>query len=335
MIRFSVHVLVCAGLLTLVGVVRAQEGSTPVRVQVRGKVFTSVRGVKVGDLALMEGGSPKLRDAMENLELDRFSSSERRSITFTKSQLKFRLLLAGFPQSGFRLEGAKRVVVTFLDQDVTAKDVGGAALQELQRRLPWKPEEIEIRQMGEIQVPPLRLKPTDHLTLEATLRPAGSLLGRSQVDVSIVSDGRILSSVLVDFEVQLYQQVAVVLRRIERGEALTKENVKWDRRPMNSSSRYLTFQPGLLGQQAKRLLQPGEILRTADVVAPVESAPILIQARDRVRMVVRLGNYRVVAVGEALQSGKEGDWIRLRNVTSRAVVRGRVRSAGEVEVGFQ
>ncbi len=92
----------------------------------------------------------------------------------------------------------------------------------------------------------------------------------------------------------------------------------------------------LAGAAAVRVTRDGPIQQASYRPTPPSPAPerneVLIKARDPVRMVVRLGGVQVQATGEALQAGRAGEWIRVRNTNSRAEVRARVVQSGLVEV---
>ena len=60
--------------------------------------------------------------------------------------------------------------------------------------------------------------------------------------------------------------------------------------------------------------------------------PILVKARQRVSMVVRLGAMNLEATGEAMQDGRNGETIRVQNVASKKIVTGRVTGSGVVDV---
>lgn len=56
----------------------------------------------------------------------------------------------------------------------------------------------------------------------------------------------------------------------------------------------------------------------------------VVRSGDVVRMSVTLGNLKITGTGEALQSGRVGDVIRVRNVDSKMVVTGRVNGPKSV-----
>ena len=75
------------------------------------------------------------------------------------------------------------------------------------------------------------------------------------------------------------------------------------------------------------------MVRQADVeTAARPSEPFLVKRRDRVKLIGRTELLLVTVVGEALQDGRVGEVIKVRNVDSNATVHGRVLNASEVEV---
>lgn len=67
-------------------------------------------------------------------------------------------------------------------------------------------------------------------------------------------------------------------------------------------------------------------------VRPIRPEPILVQALRPVSMVVRLGAMNVEATGEAVQSGRLGETVQVRNSATKKIVSGRVTAAGVVEI---
>jgi len=76
-------------------------------------------------------------------------------------------------------------------------------------------------------------------------------------------------------------------------------------------------------QQASLSTAPAKDLRT-----------VLIKARDSVKIVAVLGTTRIEATGEAMQEGRAGEMIRVRNLESNRIVHGRVEENGSVVVEY-
>jgi len=62
--------------------------------------------------------------------------------------------------------------------------------------------------------------------------------------------------------------------------------------------------------------------------------PVLVKLRDRVKLTARVGSSQITATGEALQEGRMGESIRIRNVDSNRTVQGRILGPGVVEVDY-
>jgi len=88
----------------------------------------------------------------------------------------------------------------------------------------------------------------------------------------------------------------------------------------------------------RRTIRPGEVLTLRDFEEQVgnDQAQQLIRTRDSVRITgVRKGLKFVVPAAEAMQSGRKGQLIRVKNLHSNKVVVARVVGRGEVEVPLQ
>jgi flagella basal body P-ring formation protein FlgA len=123
---------------------------------------------------------------------------------------------------------------------------------------------------------------------------------------------------------------AVVVQTLTAGEAVSQENVEvqtsYAERPAPAD-----WKPPY-GRLATRTLLVGTILReglTAD-----KKPDLLIQRNQIVKMRVEGRGFSVIAKGLALQPGRPGDFIKVRNVDSQRVVVGRVAFDGAVEPLF-
>jgi flagella basal body P-ring formation protein FlgA len=65
-----------------------------------------------------------------------------------------------------------------------------------------------------------------------------------------------------------------------------------------------------------------------------DARAFLIKTRDNVKIIANIGSARLEALGEALQDGRLGEVIRVRNVESNRIVNGRVQANGMVLVDY-
>lgn len=68
------------------------------------------------------------------------------------------------------------------------------------------------------------------------------------------------------------------------------------------------------------------------VPAAASTGPVLVRARQRVVMTVRIGAMTVSAIGEATEAGRLGQSVKLKNVDSQKLVTGTVVGPGAVDV---
>jgi flagellar basal body P-ring formation protein FlgA len=120
--------------------------------------------------------------------------------------------------------------------------------------------------------------------------------------------------------------VAVAAAPVAPNEALTEAQVTLERRDISNVADPITTPEDAVGQMSRRMLRPGDILRSGQL-----SSPVLVKRGDAVVMTARRDGIEVSTAGEALDAGARGAAIRVRNANSGQVVRMRVAGPGEVE----
>lgn len=83
----------------------------------------------------------------------------------------------------------------------------------------------------------------------------------------------------------------------------------------------------LVGKEARVILYPGRPVRPGDV-----GPPATVGRNDLVTLIFRGGGLVISTDGRALGRGAPGERIRTMNLSSRAIVTGRIRADGAIEV---
>ncbi|MEZ6130983.1 MAG: flagellar basal body P-ring formation chaperone FlgA [Planctomycetaceae bacterium] len=181
----------------------------------------------------------------------------------------------------------------------------------------------------------LQTKFTSRPRLEVVC-PAKFPYGRINLVVRIWDGNQMMNARTASVDVRRRQYVLVCNRTIVQTTVITADDVSEEQRFVDSLQDELRVDDAE-GQSARRTIRPGEILSIRDLQTPVTAqAGPLVRARDSVRIVAfRKGMKFVVPAAEALQSGREGQMIRVRNIQSNRIVTGRVVGQGEVEVALQ
>jgi flagella basal body P-ring formation protein FlgA len=325
-------------LATLVGPTRAQG---PKAVGTAGLVVVSLRPsavvatpqVLIRDVAVCEGGSAALREQIARLDLADLPA-DGQTVSIAQEQVYYRIRISGIDPKQFRLRGPAVVAVKFPRYLVTEDDVLTVAKKAVLECMPESAKDVTVKLSqpvrGLMVVPGAR----EQVSFEAEFRPGTTPLNKVRVEVNVLVNSQRHGSVPVSLDVQVHQQVAVCKQRIERGESLTKDKVQFERRVIESFKEYLAPAQGLAGKRANNALAAGQLITAADIEAIVTEAPVVVKQQALVKLVAKLGSFQLVAIGEALQEGRTGQLIRVRNIDSQNVVVGRVVGRSVVEVEY-
>ncbi|MFJ1470700.1 flagellar basal body P-ring formation chaperone FlgA [Massilia orientalis] len=120
--------------------------------------------------------------------------------------------------------------------------------------------------------------------------------------------------------------VAIAAAPVAANEALTDTQVTIERRDISNIADPISNPADAVGQMSRRMLHPGDILRSGQL-----SSPVLVKRGDAVMMIARREGIEVSMAGEALDAGGKGAVVRVRNAGSGQVVRMRVAGPGTVE----
>jgi len=327
------------------------RSSGAVQVSLKPKAIVTDRLVRVADIAAVEGGNPQLRERIADMDLDDPPSAGQ-SKSIPQKLVEFRLQVAGIDKRLFEVHGNAVTVTLGTEQgsraargtvvkpeELTKQAVFEAARQCVLSRLPWESADIEIRLFEEIADVGTITSSAKSVSLDADLRTAWPPIGRVGVGVVVSVDGQRRSELPVHLEVRHFDNVVVSKRPIEANRTINEEDVYLDRREVSVLSGYSSSLDSLVGTRTRRSIRPLTVITAGDVTSTDDSPTtdentVLIRRQDRVRLVGRTGALSVSVLAEALQEGRAGDLIRLRNIDSNKIVMGRVVSRNEVVAPF-
>jgi flagella basal body P-ring formation protein FlgA len=303
----------------------------PVTVALRATAPSRGRTVCVRDVAEVSGGPDALRNTV--MALDLADAPGRAGIVVTGRQVSFRLKLAGIPDHLVRVTGSAETRVGLDRAVVPEKDVMAAVHKAVLARLPWTAEDLDIELVQPIAASLSVEGVLEDVRIKAEVRGSRDPLGRCETDVAIYVQGERRLSFPVYLNVRLCQKVGVLLRQVGKNELFDDTNVAFQRRPVENLRNYVTGPLALAGRKSRAQLPAGHILLLSELDEPTpEASPLLVRSGEPVKIIVRLGIVDVIATGEALQDGRAGQLVRVRNIESKAVKVGRVADKSIVEI---
>lgn len=309
---------------------RADEPQ-PIVITLRAAATVAATQVTVGDVANLEGGDEARRGRIARLDLTELPLTSQ-PILLSRQQIDFRLRLAGIDDHVFRMEGPRYVRVSRPPADALDNKIAAVARQALEQRLPGAAEDLSIQLSQPVRLPPLSADGED-IHLEAELRSPVAVPGRVLVEVILYVRGARRMGVPVYWDLKKLQPAPVALRRIAAGETFGPENVRVERVPVENSPRATIAAAALMGRRARRAVSAGRAIESDDIEGDSQTVAVIHQ-RDTIHIVAKVGHLQVRARGEALQEGRVGQMIQVRNLDSSATVAGRVVDRSTVEVEY-
>jgi len=332
----STGLAVCLGLmvpaLLLPQTVNAQTSRSQAAVRLKPQTTVSGSQVRLGDVAEILDSDSIRRARLQDLDLADFDPAE--PLVLDRDLIGIRIQLAGFDRNTVVFTGESQVRVT-APEPVRLTDLGieQAAFQELVHQFSVSPEDLHVKLTSPILSSlNLDLQKLTSPRIEV-MRVPQLPLGKTQMTVRLMEGDRLLASRQATFEVALRQQVVVSSMSLDRNSQITPHSIQEEIRFVDRPLDRLSAQD-LMGRRVMIPLKPGDVLtlrHVGDVVT--EERPILVQANDPVRLIAKKGKLTVtIPVAEALQTGRQGQLIRVRNLQSNQIVTGRVVGRGEVVV---
>lgn len=132
-------------------------------------------------------------------------------------------------------------------------------------------------------------------------------------------------STVYTVRIELSARQLVAARDLAAGKPLTADDVEWARRPMYELEEGMRSPDEATGLMSRSALRRGQPLRKKTL----ESA-VLVRRGEAVDIVASKEEIVVTVPGEALETGRRNDVIRVRNIGSGKTVRARVTEAGRV-----
>lgn len=244
-------------------------------------------------------------------------------ITFDRNTILSRLVCCGFSAADVRISGADVVSVTRKQELASAEDILRTANALLEKE-PLGPDGCTWKAVHPVR--DLVIPGNRKATLVARRIPDAPKF-HAKVNVLAMDGETELASceVLVRLNYPVLQVVAV--KTIPSGETLTAENTRVEtiRSEFPESTPFVP----LIGKVATTRLDAGAVIRP-DLTRPAV-AEIVVRRNQTVIMEIKGDGFRITATGQALQDGRPGDMVKVRNTDSNRIVSARVGADGTVE----
>jgi len=235
----------------------------------------------------------------------------------------FRSLLLAVCLAGAALAGAR---ASTDGADPSSRRLGSALYAYLRERSTEPIHEIAIPPLGDLA----REAERADREVVFSVSPEQPILGSVPVTVSLWRGARLEKRSIVTARVSVERPTVVARRPLRSGEVLAAEDLAVEPRAVATPASDTVEEPSdAVDLRVRRAVPAGDPLRRSWL----DEAP-RVRRGDRVKLRLVHGALRIEGAGRAEQDGREGEWIRVRNLGSKREVIGRVADDGVVDVAL-
>jgi len=288
----------------------------PREVTVQGSLLT------LGQISVIRG-EPATAAVASRIGMGQLSMPGQRAV-LDRPTILSRLASNGIMAQNVRLTGAEAVAVRRFSTVIGAEEFIEAGQAFLQKHPP-APMICEV-------IPTVRPKdlvlPSNAVDLQVTPKFVRSgARGHVAIQIVVTADGKEVGTREITFRLKYRCHRVVTTEKIAEGTVLTAENIRLET-VSSDQPEPIGWRPPY-GLVAVRELGEGLEVRP-DMVNAAQS-PVLVRRNETVLIHLEMPGLTVTAMGVALQEGRTGDCVKVRNADSSRVIVCKVNADGSVE----
>jgi len=276
--------------------------------------------LQLADLGVLRGRDETLLAKAATIAMGRAPLAGEQ-LAFDRRTILSRLAACGIDKRAVTLTGAEQVAVTRNETLIAGEKLLAAAKTLLRERASENGWSWRLARGSDSLVAPT-LDPIE-LTARLVETPAD---GCQTVEVAAVASGRRVAAAELLFRKVYEVRQSIARREIAAGELLTGDNVEV--RVVASESHDPVAWVSPFGQTTVRDVPAGSV-----IVPSLLRAAAAVKVVDRnatVQMRIEGEGFTMTALGVALEDGRAGELIRVRNADSKRIVTARVAGDGTV-----
>ncbi|MEO5368279.1 MAG: flagellar basal body P-ring formation chaperone FlgA [Magnetococcus sp. WYHC-3] len=152
--------------------------------------------------------------------------------------------------------------------------------------------------------------------------------GRQVLDLSLLVNGQAVERIRPTVVLQQRVVVAKARRALRRGETISDADLVWEEELMTRPAPGLVAtREDILGKAAARGIRAGQPIQLGWL-----DMPVAVERGQSTLVVLETGGLRIRTIGVALDSGRVGDLITVRNPDSQLRYQARVEAPGQARV---
>lgn len=281
--------------------------------------------LSLGQVSIIRGQEPLASKASE-IALGQISVPGQK-IVIDREMVLSRLVCNGIPSRRVKLTGAEQITIKQEERTINSDEFVKSARAFLEKNPPG----VSVCEFNPIRIPKdfIITGTSKKTNLSAKLVPS-SVKNQAKVEITIQSDGQKAGSCEVIFGLKYNCRQAVTKIDIPAGAIISQENVKIEKVTSNyPESSDFKAPYGLI---TKRLIPSNTVLQS-NMLEPVKS-PIITKRNQKVVIRIDMPGFLITALGKAMQEGRSGEHIKVRNMDSQRIILTKINEDGSVTPVF-
>ncbi len=289
------------------------------------KITIKGKHISLGQVVIVRGQESLTAKASE-IALGKFSAPGQK-IVIDREMILSRLACNGIPVSKVTLTGAKTITIKQQEYTIHSDEFIKLASSFLEKN----PPSASFCGLNPIRIPQdfIITGTSSNITFSPRLVP-GRAKNQAEVEIIINSDGKKIGACKVIFGLKYKCRQIVTKVDIPAGTIISPENVKIEKTQSNYPEA-LDWKPPY-GLIAKRNI-PAKTILKANMFGPVKP-PIITKRNQKVIIRIDMPGFLITAFGKAMQDGRAGEYIKVRNVDSQRIILARINEDGSVKPVF-
>ncbi len=289
-------------------------------------VTTTSENPKIGDIAVIKTPFVEFEKVTNKLSEIRLGLSLRPK---SQSEIRGEEILAIITKEGIPLEAfgySIPIKVTIHREGVTlTKD---DVLDSLKEELATK-HELDVQVKG-VEWQSEQVLPAKPSKVQSEILGV-AIKGKMPVRISVFNDSNLTSRFLATALVDDWRSVPILRGRLDKGAVIRGDDIQIVRANLATLPQDISFNiDEVVGRRALRGISSGEAIRRSDI-----DIPPTVEKGKVVSMIFSSGGFTAKATGLALQDGRVGEKIEVKNDRSQKVVKGTIINSGEVSIEDQ
>ncbi len=275
------------------------------------KKFCKVKNeyVTLSDIAFIKGNEdPEFIEFLSNIRLTKAPEPPDTKIV-TRSEAIKKLKKYHIDTNSIKFSGAQKCLVAFDSEKIDSK----LLKKKIRQYIKQKYSDFKIIAIS-IPEKELYLSKNYKIKIKERNKTKNYLYLTLIIDQDSFSSQKIQATVKFDRIVK----VVVAKRDIPKNKLITIEDVQLAEKEIRGRDYFHKYEE-VLGSRAKRDIKEGTILKKYMIVPSYK-----VKKGRKVKIIYTKGNIRIELLGRALQNGKIGDVVKIKNISSGKVVRCKV-----------